>query len=356
MNFLQRRRIRKQLGMLIKQAGHVRNSREDVAPAADLKRLSEEESRARAALAAGDMAAAAACAEPLEKSILALIPIRSYPGVRDNLEMLIVAVAVAMAFRTYFVQPFKIPTSSMSPTLYGITYQAKPAPTFSDSFPVKLLKWAVLGEWFVNIKARTSGEVVFARDSQGEREILVGGVSHIVPRNAALHVSEGDRVFVGQPLASAVRIAGDHILVNKVIWNFRRPARGEIMVFKTDGIKHPQIKKNEHYVKRMVGLPGEKLAIVEPYLEIDGVRVDAPAGIRRLQDRDLRYAGYRNVGILQKLNGGSIQLGPEDFFACGDNQLSSLDSRYWGPVPRANLVGPAFFIYWPLSKRWGRAD
>ncbi len=356
MNFLQRRRVRKQLGMLIKQAGHVRNSREDVASADDLKRLDEAERLARAALAGGDMAAADACAAPLEKSIMALIPRRSCPGLRDNLEMLIVAVAVAMAFRTYFVQPFKIPTSSMYPTLYGITYQAKPAPTFADSFPVKLLKWAVLGEWFVNIKARTSGEVVFARNGRGERDILVGGVPHDVPRNAALHVSHGDRVFAGQPIASAVRGAGDHILVNKVIWNFRRPGRGEIMVFKTDGIKHPQIKRNEHYVKRLVGLPGEKLAIVEPFIEIDGVAIDAPAGIRRLQDYDLGYSGYKKAGTLQKLKDGSVQLGPDDFFACGDNQLSSLDSRYWGPVPRANLVGPAFFIYWPFSKRWGHAD
>ncbi len=351
MNFFQRRQISKQISMLIKQAGHVRNNREDVAEADSLKRLNEAESRAKAALASGDMSEAKASAAPLEKSIMALIPHRKWPGLRDNLEMLIVAVAVAMAFRTYFIQPFKIPTSSMYPTLYGITYQSKPAPTFFDAIPAKLLKWSAMGQWYVHIKARNSGKIAFARNGNGELEILVGGVPHMIPRKLFLHVEPGDSVITGQSLASGVRTAGDHILVNKIVWNFRRPRRGEIMVFKTDGIQHPQIKKNEHYVKRMVGLPGERLAIVEPFLEIDGAVVNSPRGIARMQENALGYVGYKTVGLLEEYD--HIQLGSDDFFACGDNQMSSLDSRYWGVVPRQNLVGPAFFIYWPFSKRWG---
>ncbi|MEI6217964.1 MAG: S26 family signal peptidase, partial [bacterium] len=49
----------------------------------------------------------------------------------------------------------------------------------------------------------------------------------------------------------------------------------------------------------------------------------------------------------------NIHLKADEYLACGDNTRSSLDGRYWGPVPRNRLVGPALVVYWPLSKRWG---
>ncbi|MFC1461818.1 signal peptidase I, partial [Verrucomicrobiota bacterium] len=121
-------------------------------------------------------------------------------------------------------------------------------------------------------------------------------------------------------------------------------------------IEHPEIKPNEHYVKRLVGLPDESLSICEPYLEIDGIRLAGPAGIARIQDGTGGYCGFIESGSFLASAGNSVDLGADEFFACGDNQRSSLDSRYWGPVPRRNLVGPAYFVYWPFSARWGPAD
>jgi signal peptidase I len=50
----------------------------------------------------------------------------------------------------------------------------------------------------------------------------------------------------------------------------------------------------------------------------------------------------------------SLKTNPRQYFAMGDNSYHSSDSRYWGPVPEQNLVGPGWFCYWPLTKHWGR--
>lgn len=358
MNYFRRRRARQHLKLLLKQARHVRNMREDVADPGRLRLLGELEINARRAIGASDHENMRAAAGPLERNISSLIPGRPYPGLRDNIETLLVAVAVAMAFRTYFLQPFRIPTSSMHPTLHGITYEPQSAPGLFDRFPLQIARWIVRGQWYVEIAARTSGVARFVETPKGETAIVIGGLSHRVPANAGLRVGQGDRVMTGQVLASGVRTAGDHILVNKVAWNFRRPQRGEIMVFTTDGIRHPQIKEKEHYVKRLVGLPGETVDISDPYLLVNGMKLRSPRSIKRIQDREEDYSGFikpqpQQIDVVEAY---PARLGPADYHALGDNQASSLDSRYWGPVPEENLVGPAVFVYWPFSRRWGPVD
>jgi signal peptidase I len=87
-----------------------------------------------------------------------------------------------------------------------------------------------------------------------------------------------------------------------------------------------------------------------------------PSSIARIEACQTGYYGYQKYDVTGKMGdylasqNNRVQLANDQFFACGDNQRNSLDSRYWGPVKRANLVGPAFFVYWPLSRRWGMAD
>jgi signal peptidase I len=151
--------------------------------------------------------------------------------------------------------------------------------------------------------------------------------------------------------------AGDHVFVNKVAWNFRRPRRGEIMVFDTNGIRG--IQQNTHYIKRLAGKPRETVSIVPPYLLVDGVRVESPESIRRIAEKHEGYHGYQVAppptpsGAVLAHPGDRFTLGEGEYFALGDNTLNSKDGRYWGAVPQANLVGPASLIYWPLSRRWG---
>ena len=355
MNFWEHRQARKALLHLIKEARHVRNLREDVAEAAALARLDAGIQRVRDVLKAGAWPQVEPAAAELGARIEALTPKRPWAWLRENLEILVVALAVAMAFRTYFIQPFKIPTSSMYPTLCGIHYGSQDRPDWFDRTPLRLAKWLVFGSWYVEIRSQTSGTVQIV-ETNAERLFVVNGMPHRVFEHMTDHVSNGDMVFRGQLLASGVRLAGDHIFVNKVGWNFRKPQRGEIMVFKTNGIEHPQIKQNEHYVKRMVGLPGEILGIESPYLYINGEKMMRPSSIARIEAGTSGYYGYQKTGTYLTNRNNRVQLANDQFFACGDNQRNSLDSRYWGPVKRANLVGPAFFVYWPLSRRWGMAD
>jgi signal peptidase I len=361
MNFFERRRTRKFLLHLIKEARHIRNLREDVAETAALARLDADIQRVRDVLKGRAWPQAESAAAELSARIEALMPKRPWAWLRENLEIIVVALAVAMAFRTYFVQPFKIPTSSMSPTLFGIHYEPRGKPGFLDYMPFKPVKWMVTGEWYVEARSTTFGNAFWA--SFGDtRGIVINKKYHKIYDSANPYgsftecVTNGEYVIAGQKLASGVRMAGDHIFVNKAAWNFRRPRRGEIMVFKTNGIKHPQIKQNEHYVKRMVGLPGEILGIETPFLYINGERMTQPSSIARIEKETSGYHGYQEMGTYLADQNNRVQLADDQFFACGDNQHNSLDSRYWGPVQHANLVGPAFFVYWPLSRRWGMAD
>lgn len=352
MNFWERRRARKTLLHLIKEARHARNLREDIVANDALVRLDAGIQLVHDVLETGAWSKMESVAVELGACIQMLVPARPWAWLRENLEIIVVALAVAMAFRTYFIQPFKIPTSSMYPTLCGIHYAAQDRPDWFDRTPLRVLKWALCGAWYIEIRAQTSGIVQIAEANQ-ERLFIVNGQVHRAFEHMADHVSNGDMVMQGQLLSSGLRIAGDHIFVNKLKWNFQRPQRGEIMVFKTNGIEHPQIKQNEHYVKRMVGMPGETLSIEAPYLYINGQIMRQPSSIARIEAAQSGYDGYQQTGVYLASQSNRVQLARDQFFACGDNQRNSLDSRYWGPVQRANLVGPAFFVYWPLSCRWG---
>ncbi len=353
MHVLARYRLRKRLRHLVREARHVRALREDVAAPADLARLDAARQAARDARRRGDAACQAATGEALATAIAALVPPRRWSWLRENIEVAAVALAVAMAFRTYIVQPFKIPTSSMAPSLFGIHYQPQPRPDICDRIlPLRLAKWALLGAWYEDIRARAAGQVRVVSLPEG-RLFVVGGIAHRIPDGMTEHVAEGEPVMPGQLLASGRRLAGDHIFVNKIAWQVRAPRRGEIMVFTTRGIHHPQIKTNEHYVKRLVGLPSERLSIDPPRLLVNGQPVSRPPSLRRITECRPGYCGYVLTGDYLRAHSNQVSLGGQDYFACGDNQRNSLDSRYWGPVRAPYLVGPAFFIYWPLSKRWG---
>ena len=166
----------------------------------------------------------------------------------------------------------------------------------------------------------------------------------------------------GQLLWSGVVTEGDFVFVNRWAWNFRLPRRGEVMVFSTSNIRG--LMQGTHFIKRMCGLPNETLSIHPPELWIDGKAVYEPHAIARVARREqlapwaLPYAGYRVApeGILRSPD-DSIKLAADEYFAMGDNTANSLDGRYWGPVPRRNLLGPGAMVYWPFtSKRWGRIE
>lgn len=344
---------------MLRQAQHLRNMREDVMRPADLKKLAEAQGEVRAALSGHDLSAVETASNNLCACLNRLSPTRSYASFRENLEILVVAVAVAMAFRTYFIQPFKIPTGSMEPTLYGIHSAARLNPAVMDTMPLKLVKWLVVGEWYREITVgkpgQLEGPVAAGMDDPAICYYYVAGRRYSVPRDAMPNFRPGEYVKKGDVLCSVVVTTGDHVFVDKVSWNFRRPRRGEVMVFSTDNIH--DLPPDTHYIKRMTGLPGETISVTPPNLLVNGKIIMEPRSIARIARMEPPYQGYQTIGQSMpgylRTSSDKVALQNDQYFALGDNTTNSRDGRYWGAVPEKNLVGPAVFVYWPISRRWG---
>ena len=385
MNFFEKRKIRKQLKAVLHHAKTLRSSREDIMRAEELAFLDEHLQRAQAAYQARDGETMEKAGSELEACITRLNPPKSLPGWRENFDVLVVAISVAMAFRAYFYQPFKIPTGSMQPSLYGIHSEPRDPSqaTLLDKQPLKFAKWLVTGESFKNVRAKASGTVHFM-PSDGSRKpgympVVVAGIPHYVP-NDAVEVDEyhravrlrggvvnGASVKQGEVLWSGVVISGDFVFVNRWKWNFDHPHRGEVMVFSTTGIT--ALQQGTHYIKRMTGLPNETLQIKAPNLIVNGAVVTEPLRIGQISRKEKlwakspAYAGFNPSGARQVYLPGKslaeesdkVVLNGSQYYAMGDNSFNSYDSRYWGPVPERNLLGPASVVYWPFtSPRFGR--
>jgi signal peptidase I len=138
---------------------------------------------------------------------------------------------------------------------------------------------------------------------------------------------------------------GDHLLVNKFIYGIRlpfagtvlvpikEPKRGDIIVF-----RFPRDRSTD-YIKRVIGLPGDKLEIRDKTLLINDRPIDDP------------HAHFTSAQVLPgdispKDNLGPIVVPPDKYFVMGDNRDNSSDSRFWGFVDDADILGKAMIIYW----------
>jgi signal peptidase I len=157
-------------------------------------------------------------------------------------------------------------------------------------------------------------------------------------------------------------LRGDHLLVDKLAYApggilskyllpYRQVRRGDIIVFRWPG----DIRQN--YVKRVIGIPGDRLRIVQKQLFLNGKAVREPYA----QHKSAMFDWYRdyfpgepNVQLgdaaLEMLEhhvkNGDLVVPDGEYFAMGDNRDNSQDSRYWGLVPRANIVGKPLLVFW----------
>ncbi|MBL9170147.1 MAG: signal peptidase I [Verrucomicrobiales bacterium] len=309
--------------------------------------------------------------------------LKRYPhaSYRENVEVFLVAIAVAMGIRTFLLQPFKIPTGSMQPTLYGVTAENRPGdPTFV--IPGTLKRWwdfISAGATYYHIVARNDGEFSLM-DEQPSRFLLfnlrqrfkIGDEVYTVwfppenlfPKHAQL--GYGVTFRAGQDVLKMRAVSGDHLFVDRMTYNFRRPTRGDIVVFKTYGIKYRNMSEDQHYIKRLVALGGEKIQIGnDRHAVINGKRLDSSTPhFEKIYDESKwaedGYMGHVNarfrpsLGIPLFPDGDSVLNVPEDhYFVMGDHTCDSSDSRYWGTFPKENVIGKSFFVYWPFGKRFG---
>ena len=370
MNFFAKRRLKKTVHLARHLVRHARHLREDIAPAADVAAARAAE----AALGAAWRARAWDRLEPACEAAAAaaekLLPPRPHPKWRENVEVLVVAISMAMACRTYFIQPFKIPTGSMQPTLNGITARPQPGGReWYDRPPLNLVNLVLFGERYVEVRAKAAGRLEFVGMQDDQYAYRIGSEIHLVrqarlpdsnamdpARSMVMHVRPGETVQKGQLIAAGRVRQGDHIFVNKVRYHFSRPKRGQVVVFDTNYIPGKEflgIRPDTFYIKRLVGLPNESISIRDRHLVVDGKPVEEPFPFRRLVT-DPAYHGYvTRADSRLDSPAAEIRLGAAQFLPFGDNTTSSLDGRYFGPVTEKALVGPSFFVYWPFGPHWG---
>ncbi len=157
-------------------------------------------------------------------------------------------------------------------------------------------------------------------------------------------------------------LIGDHLLVDKLTYSptgpvsrfllpFHEPRHGDIIVF-----RYP-VDITQTFVKRVIGVPGDRIKLVDKIVYRNGVRLDEPYTVHKTNyiesyrdnfpsDPDL-HAEARALAMLQNNQvNGEIVVPPGNYFAMGDNRDFSLDSRYWGFVPRDYIIGKPLLIYW----------
>ena len=157
-------------------------------------------------------------------------------------------------------------------------------------------------------------------------------------------------------------LVGDHLLVDmltyapagpvsKYILPYRPVKRGDIIVF-----RYP-VDISQTFVKRCMGVPGDRIRLVNKQVYLNGVKLDEPYKVHKTDYIDSyrdNFPGEPNSnlypGAIEMLQhhvvNGEVVVPPGYYFAMGDNRDQSLDSRYWGFVPRENIIGKPLVIYW----------
>ncbi len=136
-------------------------------------------------------------------------------------------------------------------------------------------------------------------------------------------------------------LIGDHLLVNKFVYGlssrffpkllpYNQPERGDVIVFKYPN--NPEVA----YVKRLIGMPGDKVEIVGRTVYVNG------------QALNESYTQYTDPGSIYARYGPYV-VPHNQYFAMGDNRDNSQDSRFWGSIPREYLLGKALVIYWSFE-------
>lgn len=379
------------------------NYKRDVLPPAKLEEICTLRASLQDAMRARDSGRIDKLSAEINTVCEKALPEARQSELAENIEVFFVAIVIALGIRSYIAQPFKIPTGSMQPTLYGLVANN----TEEDPTPNLLTRckdW-VKGRSYFNVVANHSGYLLpfpealtehsfmgfFAhcrlhyadghsqwiwapmRQLATDREFTLGfekylrapmteSGSEITPDAQAerrLSGSRGIYVTEGQLLARGTLDTGDHVLVNKFSYHFRRPQRGEVFVFTTKNISAigvPAEQGSQHYIKRLAGVPGDEILVESPLLKINGKLAEEP-GFQRVMTgtNDEPKDGYRGYAPAEAVYGhyNHVQLRERQYFAMGDNSYNSSDSRKWGVVPEQNLVGPALFCYFPLGRNWG---
>ncbi len=333
----------------------------------------------------------------------------------ENVEVFIVSALLAIGVRFFFLHPFQIPTNSMYPTYSGmqslVYTEAAPRPGFvgdlwqrirnwRKSYTVKspgagMLKIPVFGpddprsgtglvrytlvrrftplpsierhyQLYVNDKLidlylprdfsldEILHDALFAENTRSFQEFyrsqIINNRYDVNSQEVCLHTD----IY---PKENAVLmdfdiLSGDILFVDRFSYHFKKPNLGDPIVFRTDTMETLNDRPAEYFIKRLVGLPGDTLQVKSPVLYRNGAPISGNAAFEANAQQLPGFRGYSERGRLAK--GLKERIPKNHYYGMGDNSYESGDSRSFGPIPEKALVGRAFFIYYPISSRWGK--
>ena len=170
---------------------------------------------------------------------------------------------------------------------------------------------------------------------------------------------------IPSPSMEDTLLVGDYLLVNKLCYGgggagdrlmpYRSVRRGDIVVF------HYPVDPTQHFVKRVIGVPGDRVRLINKQVYVNGALVKEPYAHFTRPTDDLFRDSFPRLDIapgvtpewwmqLRKLVEEGRLIVPEGhYFVMGDNRDDSYDSRYWGFVPQANIIGRPLLIYWSVK-------
>lgn len=318
--------------------------------------------------------------------------LQPYPhaGTRENIKEFLVSGVFILAVFSFFIQPMKIPSGSAQPTLYGnVVYDLQrqgdaPIPgrlrRFIDWFRgFDYHHWVVKSDGTLDM-GRERVTLGFIR----LRTFRVGNDTYTFwwppeQLDAGCGVRPGQSFAKGDTVFKLKIQSGDRLFVDRFTYNFRRPHRGETIVFTSVGVDPhlriyrgaPILIPNTHYIKRLIAVGGDKVQIGDDrHVRINGTRFDRTTpGFERVYSfegppRDSVYSGHVNERVGAQYGRGGLatlfpdgnavfEVRPNHYLAIGDNAMNSFDGRSWGDFPREKVVGKACFVFWPFTRRFG---
>ena len=133
--------------------------------------------------------------------------------------------------------------------------------------------------------------------------------------------------------------SGDYVLTDKISYRTGDPERGDIIVFHAPPEAGCPTGTGCDFIKRILAVPGETVAVHDGFVFVNGVKLNESYIPSDFETTSGKF-----------INGRTVTIGPDEYFAVGDNRSHSSDSRVWGPVDKDEIVGKAFFRYWPMNQ------
>jgi len=381
------KKVRQALDMC-RQVRKLIGAQRDLLSPEEIQEISKAARELSNAMAAGDRL------EGIEKQMKNLEKVanenlKPYPSasLRENIEVFLVTGAVVLALRTFFFQPMAIPSGSAQPTLWGITSEdlrGRPDVKVPHGFD-RFIQSCWSGFHYFHAIAQADGELRVGPTEKFSRFInrqtlWVGEKPYTfsftpdppdAPQDLASRAGlrPGQMIRKGEEFIKLKVVSGDHLFVNRFIYNFRPPHRGEIIVFYSDHV--PGLIEETHYIKRLIARSGEHVRIGnDRHVYINGERLDASTpgfenvygfDPKRPPERD-HYSGHVNNFIARHHGAGDLApwfpdeksefvVRANHYLAFGDNTMNSKDGRDWGDFPQELVMGRASFVFWPIGDR-----